>query len=53
MLSQWLQQARNGRSVWLSDVRRGCEALPEHVAVTVQLTLCDGCLLYTSDAADE
>ena len=42
MLSQWLQQARNGRSVWLSDVRRGCEALPEHVAVTVQLTLCDG-----------
>ena len=42
MLSQWLQQARNGRSVWLSDVRRGCEVLPEHVAVTVQLTLCDG-----------
>ena len=42
MLSQWLQQAPNGRSVWLSDVRRGCEVLPEHVAVTVQLTLCDG-----------
>ncbi len=42
MLSQWLQQARNGQSVWLSDVRRGCEVLPEHVAVTVQLTLCDG-----------
>ena len=42
MLSQWLQQARNGRSVWLSDVRQDCEALPEHVAVTMQLTLTDG-----------
>ena len=42
MLSQWLQQARNGQSVWLSDVREQCAALPDHVAVTVQLTLCDG-----------
>ena len=42
MLSQWLQQAKSGRSVWLSDVRRDCEALPEHVAVTMQLTLTDG-----------
>ena len=42
MLSQWLQQARNGRSVWLSDVREQCEALPDHVAVTMQLTLTDG-----------
>lgn len=42
MLSQWLQQARNGRSIWLSDVRQDCEALPEHVAVTMQLTLTDG-----------
>ena len=44
MLSQWLQQARNGRSVWFSDVRRDCETLPEHVAVTMQLTLTDGSL---------
>ena len=42
MLSQWLQQAKSGQSVWLSDVRRDCEALPEHVAVTMQLTLTDG-----------
>ena len=42
MLSQWLQQARNGRSVWLSDVRQDCEVLSEHVAVTMQLTLTDG-----------
>ena len=42
MLSQWLQQAKSGQSVWLSDVRRDCEALPEHVAITMQLTLTDG-----------
>lgn len=42
MLSQWLQQAKSGRSVWLSDVRRDCEALSDHVAVTMQLTLTDG-----------
>ena len=42
MLSQWLQQATSGQSVWLSDVRRDCEALPDHVAVTMQLTLTDG-----------
>ena len=42
MLSQWLQQARSGQSVWFSDVRQACETLPRHVPVTVQLTLCDG-----------
>lgn len=42
MLSQWLQQARSGQSVWLSDVRETCAALPDHVAVTMQLTLTDG-----------
>ena len=42
MLSQWLQQATSGQRVWLSDVRRDCEALPDHVAVTMQLTLTDG-----------
>ena len=42
MLSQWLQQAASGRSVWLSDVRQQCAALPDHIDVTVQLTLIDG-----------
>lgn len=42
MLSQWLQQAGSGRSVWLSDVRQQCAALPDHIDVTVQLTLIDG-----------
>ena len=42
MLSQWLQQAKSGQSVWLSDVRQQCAALPEHIDVTVQLTLIDG-----------
>lgn len=42
MLSQWLQQARSGGSVWLSDVREQCAAQPDHIPVTMQLTLTDG-----------
>ena len=42
MLSQWLEQARAGRPVWLPDMRARCAALPDRIDVTMQLTLCDG-----------
>ena len=42
MLTQWLEMARRGEPVWLSDVREGSRALPGSVSVIMQITLCAG-----------